>query len=54
MWIQGSVSPAARDVARRRADELRISMARYLEELVLLDGERAYVQPHVEELPMTG
>jgi len=53
--LQGRVSEEARDAARRAADEVGISMAAYLEVLVLADAEHHYVSRtqryHQEEMP---
>lgn len=43
MLLQGRVSERARDAARAAADAAGISMAAYLEALVLADAEHHYV-----------
>ena len=43
--LQGRVSVEARDAARTAADELGLSMAAYLEALVLADAEQRIVRP---------
>ena len=43
--LQGRVSPEAREAARRAADAAGISMAAYLEALVLADAEHCIVRP---------
>ncbi|WP_284252936.1 hypothetical protein [Litorihabitans aurantiacus] len=55
--LQGRVIPAARDAAREAADELGISIAAYLEALVLADAEQRMVRPQApyvqEVLPVS-
>ena len=43
--LQGRVSESAREAAREAADALGISMAAYLEKLVLADAEHHLVRP---------
>ena len=43
--LQGRVSVEAREAARAAADELGLSIAAYLEALVLADAERRIVRP---------
>ena len=45
--LQGRVSVEARDAARSAADELGLSIAAYLEALVLADAELRVVRPAI-------
>lgn len=43
--LQGRVLPAAHEAAREAADEMGISIAAYLETLVLADAQQRIVRP---------
>lgn len=45
--LQGRVSPEARDAARTAADEAGISIAAYIDALVLADAEGHFVRPRL-------
>lgn len=55
--LQGRVAEPTRDAAREAADDLGISIAAYLEKLVLADAELHVVRPAgpfvQEELPVS-
>lgn len=57
MLLQGRVAELTREAAREAADELGISMASYLERLVLADAQHHLVRPEgpfvQEELPVS-
>lgn len=49
MLLQGRVLPSTRDAARAAADAAGISIAAYLEALVVADAESHFVRPDDRE-----